>query len=50
MTVSHHHRIESSALVRDASGGPRQTEWWDWNVYVANITEQLAQVAVVGLF
>jgi sarcosine oxidase subunit alpha len=25
-----------------------QTEWWDWKVYVANITEQLAQVAVVG--
>ncbi|MCX7560770.1 sarcosine oxidase subunit alpha family protein [Sulfitobacter sp. F26204] len=25
-----------------------QTEWWDWNVYVANVTEQYAQVAVVG--
>ena len=25
-----------------------QTEWWDWQVYVANVTEQLAQVAVVG--
>jgi sarcosine oxidase subunit alpha len=25
-----------------------QTEWWDWKVYVANVTEQLAQVAVVG--
>ncbi|PYG27537.1 sarcosine oxidase subunit alpha family protein [Pelagimonas varians] len=25
-----------------------QTEWWDWKVYTANITEQLAQVAVVG--
>ena len=25
-----------------------QTEWWDWNVWVVNITEQLAQVAVVG--
>ncbi len=25
-----------------------QCEWWDWNVYVANVTEQLAQVAVVG--
>ena len=25
-----------------------QTEWLDWKVYVANITEQLAQVAVVG--
>ena len=25
-----------------------QCEWWDWNVYVANVTEQYAQVAVVG--
>lgn len=25
-----------------------QTEWWDWDVYVANVTEQYAQVAVVG--
>ena len=25
-----------------------QTEWWDWDVYVANITEQYAQIAVVG--
>ena len=25
-----------------------QCEWWDWQVYTANITEQLAQVAVVG--
>ena len=25
-----------------------QTEWWDWNVHVANLTEQYAQVAVVG--
>ena len=25
-----------------------QCEWWDWKVYVANVTEQLAQVAVVG--
>jgi sarcosine oxidase subunit alpha len=25
-----------------------QTEWWDWQVYVANLTEQYAQVAVVG--
>ncbi|WP_298842706.1 sarcosine oxidase subunit alpha family protein [uncultured Roseobacter sp.] len=25
-----------------------QTEWWDWNVWVANVTEQYAQVAVVG--
>jgi sarcosine oxidase subunit alpha len=25
-----------------------QCEWWDWQVYVANVTEQWAQVAVVG--
>ncbi|MEO0389592.1 MAG: sarcosine oxidase subunit alpha family protein [Pseudomonadota bacterium] len=25
-----------------------QTEWWDWKVYVANLTEQFAQIAVVG--
>ena len=25
-----------------------QTEWWDWKVYVANVTEQFAQVGVVG--
>ncbi|KMW57470.1 Sarcosine oxidase alpha subunit [Candidatus Rhodobacter oscarellae] len=25
-----------------------QTEWWDWQVYVVNATEQYAQVAVVG--
>jgi len=25
-----------------------QTEWWDWQVHVANLTEQYAQVAVVG--
>ncbi|MFU8881824.1 MAG: sarcosine oxidase subunit alpha family protein [Rhodobacterales bacterium] len=25
-----------------------QTEWWDWQVYVANVTEQYAQFAVVG--
>ena len=25
-----------------------QTEWWDWQVWVVNITEELAQVAVVG--
>ncbi len=25
-----------------------QCEWWDWQVYVANVTEQYAQVAVVG--
>jgi sarcosine oxidase subunit alpha len=25
-----------------------QTEWWDWQVYTANMTEQYAQIAVVG--
>ena len=25
-----------------------QTEWWDWTVWTANLTEQYAQVAVVG--
>ncbi len=25
-----------------------QCEWWDWQVYTANLTEQFAQVAVVG--
>jgi len=25
-----------------------QTEWWDWKVYTANVTEQWAQIAVVG--
>ncbi|MEO1194745.1 MAG: sarcosine oxidase subunit alpha family protein [Pseudomonadota bacterium] len=25
-----------------------QTEWWEWNVYTANITEARAQIAVVG--
>ncbi len=25
-----------------------QTEWWDWRVYVANVTEQYAQIGVVG--
>ncbi|WP_095589026.1 sarcosine oxidase subunit alpha family protein [Actibacterium ureilyticum] len=25
-----------------------QCEWWDWQVYVANLTEQYAQIAVVG--
>ena len=25
-----------------------QTEWWDWKVYTANITEARAQIAVVG--
>ena len=25
-----------------------QTEWWDWDVYVANLTEEYAQIAIVG--
>ncbi len=25
-----------------------QTEWWDWQVYTANLTEQFAQIGVVG--
>ncbi len=25
-----------------------QTEWWDWQVYVANVTEHYAQFAVAG--
>ncbi len=25
-----------------------QTEWWDWEVYTANVTEQFAQIAIVG--
>src|SRR5699024_8985382 len=25
-----------------------QTEWWDWQVYTANVTEQWGQIAVVG--
>ena len=25
-----------------------QCRWWDWKVYTANVTEQWAQIAVVG--
>ncbi|SFQ96169.1 sarcosine oxidase subunit alpha family protein [Poseidonocella sedimentorum] len=25
-----------------------QTEWWDWQVYTANLTEQYAQIVVAG--
>ncbi|MEM9798306.1 MAG: sarcosine oxidase subunit alpha family protein [Pseudomonadota bacterium] len=25
-----------------------QTEWWDWQVHTVNLTEQFAQIAVVG--
>jgi len=49
---------EQSFLCHTTSGGAEhihahmeewlQTEWWDWNVYIANLTEQYAQVGVVG--
>ena len=49
---------EQSFLCHTTSGGAEhihahmeewlQTEWWDWKVYVANLTEQYAQVGVVG--
>ena len=49
---------EQSFLCHTTSGGAEhihahmeeglQTEWWEWNVYVANLTEQYAQVGVVG--
>ncbi|WP_312527583.1 sarcosine oxidase subunit alpha family protein [Paracoccus sp. (in: a-proteobacteria)] len=49
---------EDSWLVHTTSGGADrihghfedwlQCEWWDWQVYTANVTEQWAQIAVVG--
>ncbi|WP_343079403.1 sarcosine oxidase subunit alpha family protein [Ostreiculturibacter nitratireducens] len=49
---------EDSWLCHTTSGGADrihghmedwlQCEWWDWKVYTANLTEQYAQVAVVG--
>lgn len=49
---------ESTFLCHTTTGGAErihahmeewlQTEWWDMKVYVANVTEQFAQVAVVG--
>ncbi|RLL71846.1 sarcosine oxidase subunit alpha family protein [Paenirhodobacter hankyongi] len=49
---------EDSWLCHTTSGGAEhihawmedwlQCEWWDWKVYTANLTEQYAQVAVVG--
>ncbi|KPU84674.1 sarcosine oxidase subunit alpha [Marinosulfonomonas sp. PRT-SC04] len=49
---------EETFLCHTTSGGAEtihawmeewlQTEWWDWKIYVANVTEQFAQVAVVG--
>lgn len=49
---------EDSWLCHTTSGGSDrihawmedwlQCEWWDWQVYTANLTEQFAQIAVVG--
>ncbi|MFK7765329.1 MAG: sarcosine oxidase subunit alpha family protein [Roseobacter sp.] len=49
---------EDTYLCHTTSGGAEhihqhmeewlQTEWWDWQVYVANVTEAFAQIAVVG--
>ncbi len=49
---------EDSWLCHTTSGGADrihqhmedwlQCEWWDWKVYVTNVTEQFAQIAVVG--
>lgn len=49
---------EQSFLVHTTSGGADhihawmedwlQCEWWDWKVHVVNLTEQFAQIAVVG--
>ena len=49
---------EDSWLCHTTSGGADrihghmedwlQCEWWDWQVFTANVTEQYAQVAVVG--
>ncbi|MDO5630703.1 MAG: sarcosine oxidase subunit alpha family protein [Paracoccus sp. (in: a-proteobacteria)] len=49
---------EDSFLVHTTSGGADrihahmedwlQCEWWDWQVYTANLTEQFAQIAVAG--
>ncbi|GHE00357.1 sarcosine oxidase subunit alpha [Defluviimonas sp. 20V17] len=49
---------EDSWLCHTTSGGADrihawmedwlQCEWWDWKVYTANLTEQFAQIAVVG--
>jgi len=49
---------DDSFLVHTTTGGAErihahmedwlQCEWWDWQVYTANVTEQWAQIAVVG--
>ncbi|MBT0957198.1 sarcosine oxidase subunit alpha family protein [Alphaproteobacteria bacterium KMM 3653] len=49
---------ENSFLVHTTSGGAEhihahmedwlQCEWWDWQVHTVNLTEEYAQIAVVG--
>ncbi|SEO30414.1 sarcosine oxidase subunit alpha [Salinihabitans flavidus] len=49
---------EETFLVHTTTGGAEhihghmeewlQTEWWDWKVYTANVTEQFVQIGVVG--
>ncbi len=49
---------EDSFLCHTTSGGSDrihawmeewlQTEWWDWKVYTVNLTEQYAQIGIVG--
>ena len=49
---------QDSFLLHTTSGGAEhvhgwiedwlQCEWWDWRVHVVNLTEQFAQIAVVG--
>src|SRR5690606_2329163 len=49
---------EDTLLVHTTTGGAErihghmedwlQCEWWDWKVWTANVTEQRAQIAVVG--
>ena len=49
---------EHSFLIHTTSGGAEhihtwmedwlQCEWWDWKVHTVNLTEQYAQIAVVG--
>ncbi|RMD47439.1 MAG: sarcosine oxidase subunit alpha family protein, partial [Alphaproteobacteria bacterium] len=49
---------EQTFLCHTTSGGAErvhgwmeewlQTEWWDWKVWTAHVTEQFAQIAIVG--
>ena len=51
-------RDEETFLCHTTTGGAEsihghmeewlQTEWWDWKVYVANVTEQYAQIGIAG--